>query len=133
MGGGKTPSRLLRCKSVPDNWTVLERDAVRVPDFLDSLDFYVFFQNSKAVEAFGRSILEAIASNLVVILPRHFQPVFGSAAIYCDIDEVEEMIWKYFNDWSLYTEQQRKAAQVLKERFSREAFSTKISQILGSL
>ncbi len=133
MGGGKTPSRLLKRKSFPDNWTVLERDAISVSDFLDSLDFYVFFQNSKAVEAFGRSILEAIASNLVVILPRHFQPVFGSAAVYCDIDEVEEMIWKYFNDWSLYTEQQRIAAKVLKERFSREAFSTKITQILGSL
>ncbi len=38
--------------------------------------FYVFYQNSVAVEAFGRSILEAIASRLVVILPHHYEAVF---------------------------------------------------------
>ena len=112
---------------------MLERDAMGVYDFLDSLDFYVFFQNSQAVEAFGRSILEAIAANLVVILPRQFQQVFGKAALYCEVEEVEGMVRKYYEDWDLYTGQQRVAAQVLKERFSREAFSSQITQILASL
>ncbi len=133
MGGGKAPSRLLKTQDFPDNWTVLERDAMGVYDFLDSLDFYVFFQNSQAVEAFGRSILEAIAANLVVILPRQFQQVFGRAAVYCEAADVEGLVRKYYEDWDLYAEQQRVAAQVLKERFSREAFSSQITQILASL
>ena len=83
MGGRETVLKVLGTKKTPDNWELLRRDQEDVKDFLHSLDFYVFFQNSKAIEAFGRSILEAIAANLVVILPPHYEEVFGRAAVYC--------------------------------------------------
>lgn len=133
MGGGKTPLKILNAESFPRNWCVLERDEEEVSDFLNTLDFYVFFQNSQAVEAFGRSVLEAIAANLVVILPHQYQEVFGKAAIYCEIGEVQDVVRKYYEDWELYTEQQRLADEALRERFDRTAFSSKILNILKEL
>ncbi|NWO07379.1 MAG: hypothetical protein HLX50_17330, partial [Alteromonadaceae bacterium] len=82
MGGGKTPLNVIGAESVPVNWEILARDSEPVQEFLKSLDFFVFYQHTDAVEAFGRSILEAIAANLVVILPPHYEPVFGRAAVY---------------------------------------------------
>src|SRR5699024_4300236 len=104
-----------------------------VPTFLRSLDFFVFYQNSIAVEAFGRAILEAIASNLVVILPRHYEPVFGEAALYCDPKDVLATISNLRNDWNKYVEQQELAASVLEQRFSHNAFVRRIRSVISEL
>ena len=132
MGGGKIPAKVLETAATPAGWIVYPTDAMPVQSFLRTLDFFVFFQHSNAVEAFGRAILEAIASNLVVILPPHYEKVFGEAAIYCEPKEVQSLISRYYSDSNLYEEQQHKALEVLNERFTHEAYVRHMSKYLSS-
>ena len=130
MGGSRTALNILGRKKAPDGWTDYPKDHLPVKDFLAQLEFYVFYQNSNAIEAFGRAILEAIASNLVVILPEHYKRVFGEAALYASPWEVRSLIKKFSASPELYVEQQEKALAVLKRQFTYEAYVKKIESEL---
>ena len=90
----------------------------------------MFFQHSNAIEAFGRAVLEAIAANLVVILQRNYEEVFGEAAIYADPEEVADIIRDFQNDPQSYAEQQLRAADKVARDFSYESHVDKIRSIL---
>lgn len=130
LGGAGIPRVVLGATVNPAAWTVYETDSLPVPTFLETLDFYVFYQNSIAVEAFGRSILEAIASGVVVILPPHYRDAFGEAALYATPAEVQALVMKYHNDRSLYLEQTAAAASVVKERFSHDSYAQLVAGLL---
>ena len=131
MGGWNTVFKILGRKKTPDNWELLRRDEEDVRSFLHSLDFYVFYQHSSAIEAFGRSILEAIASDLVVILPPHYEEVFGEAAVYCAPTEVKEVINYYRQNADKYFAQVDKSRDVLAKNFTHEAHVSKIQMLLS--
>jgi glycosyltransferase involved in cell wall biosynthesis len=89
----------------------------------------VFFQNSVAVEAFGRSILEAIASRMVVILPRQYEEVFGEAALYAEPKDVQSLVMSYHNDRKLYSKQVARADAVVEQRFSHRSYAELIKAL----
>ncbi|WP_141741296.1 glycosyltransferase [Corynebacterium sp. HMSC05H05] len=130
MGGTSYAQQVLGLNQPPENWDSLAKDAEPVVDFLHSLDYYVFFQHSNAIEAFGRAVLEAIAANLVVILQRNYEEVFGEAAIYADPEEVADIIRDFQNDPQSYAEQQLRAADKVAREFSYESHVDKIRSIL---
>ena len=132
MGGDRTPLKLLGTKRAPSNWELLGHDEEDVKDFLHSLDFYVFFQHSSAIEAFGRSILEAIAANLVVVLPPHYRAVFGDAAVYCTPSEVERVVNSYRQNPDEYFAQIERANEVLAEEFTHSAYLRRIEKMLAN-
>ena len=130
MGGHRVPLRLLGTKRTPAAWTVYKKDGLPVPEFLYSLDYFVFFQHPRAVEAFGRAILEALASGTVVILPKHFERVFGKAALYADPDEVHDKIFALHSDFSNYQAQLQRSKKTLEEKFSHSSYRKLISSLL---
>jgi hypothetical protein len=129
LGGATVPGAVLGRTSLPAAWTVYATDALPVPTFLRTLDFYVFFQNSVAVEAFGRSILEAIASRMVVILPRQYEEVFGEAALYAEPKDVQSLVMSYHNDRKLYSKQVARADAVVEQRFSHRSYAELIKAL----
>lgn len=131
LGGAEKALEVLKRDSVPAGWTVFATNAIEPKKFLHSLDFYAFFQNSSATEAFGRSVLEAIASGVVVILPPHFRPVFGDAAIYVDAEEVIPTVRRFFSDKQLYDRQVLKARSLVESSFSHNAYRQLIDGILA--
>lgn len=133
MGGSSVPERVLGRDTPPPSWIVYATDALPVRSFLHSLDFYVFYQNTVAVEAFGRAILEAIASNLVVILPPHYAPVFKEAALYARPEDVIGIVQRYHQDRSLYVDQQERALRVLRRDFTHDAFVNRIATTIDML
>ena len=130
MGGVSTAPGMSKAASVPPAWSVYKTDEMSVRRFLYSLDYFVYYQNPNAIEAFGRAILEAIAAGLVVILPKHFQEVFGDAAIYAAPEDVEAVITRYHSDFTLYQEQLLRSREVLYKKFSYEAYQQLIQNIL---
>jgi len=130
MGGHTTPLKVLGTREVPAAWTSYKKDALPVAEFLYALDYFVFYQHPQAVEAFGRAILEALASGVVVILPKHFEAVFGPAAVYADIDEVQGLIQYLHSDFSVYKAQLEKSLKILNERFSYSSYRQKIKMFL---
>ena len=131
LGGATKALAVLGETRNPPAWTVWGTDAMPVSVFLRSLDFYVFYQNENATEAFGRAILEAIASNVVVILPPHYEEVFGKAAVYCAPEQVESTIKQYHQDDDLYQSQLLRAQEVLESRFTHASYLRLLSPVIG--
>ncbi|MDO5533305.1 MAG: glycosyltransferase [Propionibacteriaceae bacterium] len=130
MGGCRAALRVLGLSTVPAAWTCWPADAMPVHSFLQSLDYYVFFPHPKAVEAFGRAILEAIASGLVVFLPPHFEAVFGPGAVYCEPGDVASFVRKFHEDSEMYAEQSRAAELMAQQEFSLAAHADRVLQML---
>ena len=133
MGGTNYVKSVLKLKELPEIWEDLPKDDLPVAEFLHSIEYFVFFQNSNAIEAFGRAILEAIAANLVVILPHQYQEVFGEAALYADPSEVSGLVSRLHSNPSEYVSQQEKAMKKLNEDFTYEAYVERVRSLIGDI
>lgn len=129
MGGTTSVANILGY--VPDRWLDLATDEMPVPQFLASLDFYVFSPHPEAFESFGNAILEALASGLVVLLPPHFEPTFGDAAIYCEPADVTTIIDELYADQVRYLEQSEKALRAVAENFSLDSYLRRYAEVFG--
>lgn len=114
----------------PPSWTVLPFGSVRPRDFLADLDFFVYYHHPKLQEAFGRTILEAIASGLPAILPPHFEELFGAAAVYADPDSVGDVIDHLWSDEQAYRTQVHLARALVEHRFSYAAHARRLTEFL---
>lgn len=115
----------------PDSWTV-HRFGSRDPRaFLAELDFFVYFHHPQLVEAFGRTILEAIASGLPAILPPHFEPIFGAAALYATPDTVGDVVQELWSDEHAYRTHVTLAQALVRHRFGYQAHGRRLGELLG--
>lgn len=128
MGGTKSCAKLLG-ETVPRNWTLIEHKGMPTRDFLESIDFFVYFDHPEILEAFGRSMLEAVSSGRVTILPYKFERVFGPAAVYCHEDEVEETVLNLWRNPAAYMDQSRRALAHVRDRFSHEGFLRRLAAL----
>ena len=67
----------------PDLWDVLEFGAEPVPDFLNSLDIFVYHYHPRLDEAFGRTVVEAGLCERPLLLDPRLRQTFGDMATYC--------------------------------------------------
>jgi hypothetical protein len=116
---------------VPTHWDVQPFGAMSPGEFLAGLDFFVYFHNPRWVEAFGRTILEALASGAVAILPEHFSALFGNGALYTTADGVQPLIRELYADRDAYEAQVRRGQAVARERFGHEAHTARLASIIG--
>jgi glycosyltransferase involved in cell wall biosynthesis len=130
MGGHKSVQTLLESLVLPPNWTSYDQDTMSARAFLFQLDFFVYFHHPQLVEAFGRAILEAIASGCVVILPHHFIDTFGAGAVYCNPDQVKATVERYYDDHQLYQAQSDRAIRHVRETFGHESYADLVSHLL---
>ncbi|MGC0250364.1 glycosyltransferase [Pseudactinotalea sp. Z1748] len=129
LGGADAVERLLG--STPKTWTVLPFGAVPPQDFLANLDFFVYYHDSRWVEAFGRTILEAIASGLPAIVPPHFQDLFGPAALYSEPPGVRALVDGLRADRDRYEEHVRQAREHVRATFGHEAHRARLAALIG--
>jgi O-antigen biosynthesis protein len=129
MGGANTARKLLAARELPANWLVYDYDEVSVRSFLFQIDFYVYFPHPKMTEAFGRAILQALASGCVVILPNHFADDFDDAALYCCPEEVIGVVQRYYANRKLFLAQSRLAQERVRERLGHQAYVNKIKAL----
>lgn len=80
---------------VPNSWNVVNFGGEDPKDFLRRIDFWVYFHHSDWREAYGRAIMEALASGTVVILPEYLRETYGDAAVYCTPSEVRRLIREF--------------------------------------
>lgn len=123
LGGADVPVRLgFVTNHEIASWHVWGFNEISVKDYLERLDFFVYFHNEGMVEAFGMSILEAMNHGVVCILPRAFELVFGDAAVYCSPDEVQKIINQLWNDPSEYVRQREAAYEYVRTQGSSESY-----------
>jgi glycosyltransferase involved in cell wall biosynthesis len=116
----------------PANWEVLPFNAEPVRRFLGSIDYYVHFHGSTWIEAFGRAILEAIASGAVAVLPEHFRDVFGDAAVYCSARGVAETVLALHRDPAAYARQSARGVAIIRERYGPDVAVARVRNLIGA-
>lgn len=119
--------------SVPSNWIIEPFSSERVPAFLTELDFYVYYHSQAWSEAFGRTILEAIAVGVLVILPPGFASIFGLSAVYCQPSEVVAKIEHFVGNPAAYREHVTGAMQHAQRHFGLGAFLPRLRRCFPEL
>ncbi|WIM95466.1 glycosyltransferase [Actinoplanes oblitus] len=115
LGGGEIATRLLGRQ--PANWEVIPFGGEQPVDFLRSIDFFVYFHDPDLVEAFGRTILEAMAAGVPAIIGEHFRPIFGDAALYTTPAGVEPLVRALWADPERYRAVAAKAREFVETRY----------------
>lgn len=125
LGGVDTLINKLGDQVIQDK-IVYDFGTVEVKDFLDSLDFWVYFHDERLHESFGMSIAEAMAAGKVVILPAYLETTFGDGAIYADTNEVEKIVLDFWSEPAKYRAQSELARAFVAENFSTDALLSRI-------
>ncbi len=115
----------------PAHWQVLEFGAMPAREFLAGIDVYVYFHHPEMVEAFGRGILEALASGAVVVLAEHFRSLFGEACIYAVPADVRRIVVDLHADHDAYLAQSERGRRVVEQRFSHAAHVARLRTLIG--
>lgn len=129
MGGTEAPESLLG--HLPRNWHTLPFDALPVPQFLAGIDFFVYFHHPGLVEAFGRVVLEALASGAVCVAPPELEPIFGDACFYGTPDQVRPFIDGLYVDQEAFLQRSARGVELVRNRFSYEAHIARTGAIIG--
>lgn len=129
LGGADPVERPLR--GIPKAWTVTEFGELSPQTFLQGLDFFVYYHDPRWVEAFGRTILEALAAGAVAILPPHFRGLFGEAAVYAEPSRVREVVEGLRANRAAYLAQRDQARALVRERFGYQAHVQRVADLIG--
>ncbi|MCD0444353.1 glycosyltransferase [Glycomyces sp. A-F 0318] len=129
MGGAQSAMHVLKRRRLPLNWVVFEYNEMGVREFLHQLDFYAYFPHEHRIEAFGRSILEAIASGAVTILPPHFEEVFGEGALYCEPEQVADLVDRLWADPEAFLRQSRRAQDHVRRAFGYRSYVERLGRL----
>lgn len=128
MGGEVSCEQLLGGDAPPENWMLHKYGEIPVLDFLSQIDFFVYYDSDDIVEAFGRSILEAIAAGVIVILPPKFEVVFGEGAVYAEPFEVRDLVKRIHADPYEYARLTTKALERVSREFSYACYVKKVQR-----
>ena len=116
---------------VPQSWEVSEFGSMDPREFLAGVDFFVYFHHTDLVEAFGRTVIEALAAGCVAILPPHFQDLFGEACLYAEPNDVGPMISGLHADPPAFLEQSRRGLDQVSRRFSHQTHVDRLRDLIG--
>lgn len=124
LGGAKTPGGILG--HIPANWTVHEFGSLHPRDFLWDIDVWVYFANPGWVESFGRTIIEAMAVGVPVILPEMYRPLFQDSVLYATPQTALEMAQRLHADPVVYGRHVVKAKAYARDNFSYEMHAERL-------
>lgn len=114
---------------VPAGWEVHPFGSMAARDFLAGVDFFVYFHHPDLVEAFGRTVLEALAAGCAVVLPHHFAELFGDACLYAEPSEVPGLVRGLHADGLAQRSEIGRAS--VAERFSHASHVARIGTLVG--
>ena len=112
-------------------WTLFPFGSVPPADFLQTIDFFVYYTHRDSTEAFGRVIMEAMFAGAVVILPPEYEPVFGDAAIYSNLDGVQQVVHDLYKDWDAYIAQSERGRDYAYANCTPTAYLKRLGHVTG--
>lgn len=129
LGGGPFLRELVG--AYPRNWQVWPFDALEPARFLATIDLFVNYHHSRWVEAFGRTVLEAMASGAVCVLPPTFRSLFGEGALYAQPDQVRDLVRRVHADRAAFRRQSAIGPALVEERFGPAAHVERLAARIG--
>lgn len=110
-------------------WQLLAFNEVSPLEFLETIDFFVYFPHRDLVESFGRVIMEALASGAVVVVPHHFEPIFGDACVYVAPEAVKETVLGLYEDWDKFLAQSRRGQDYFRNNCTPAAYIRRLVRL----
>jgi UDP:flavonoid glycosyltransferase YjiC (YdhE family) len=129
LGGAGPAVELLG--ELPAAWQVEEFGARHPREFLADIDFFVYYHHPDWVEAFGRTVMEALASGAVAVLPPALRRSFGAAALYAEPHEAMAVVRRLHADPAAYAEQSRRGQRWVRDRHGPEAHLRRLREVSG--
>ena len=106
---------------VPENWQLFAYNEIPPKEFLQTIDFFVYFHHPMTLEAFGRAPAEAAAAGCVLILPEYLRRTFRDGAIYCQPQDVAEIVRTIRSDSSAYGDQSLTGYEIIRKHYGPES------------
>ena len=126
LGAGSFLKELL-LEPLPSNWECIPFGQVEPQAFLATLDVYVYFHSSAWIEAFGRNVLEALATGLPTIIPRSFEALFGQAAFYAEAEQVQATLARFRQDFDGLSIHCQQARSFVGDTFSSNLLAKRLA------
>ena len=123
---------LLDAETLPAHWEILPFGSVPVTEFLQTIDFFVYFTHPGWRESFGRVIAEAICAGKVVITDPGTAATFGDAVVASDGSDVDAIIARFLADPASYVRLVEQA-QTLIRGFGPDRFAATVMAGLQDL
>ncbi len=128
--GETEPARRILHGKLPRNWRVHGLQDLPPEEFLAGVDFFVLFPATAHRDAVVRVVLEALASGAVALLPEHFRPLFGDAALYVDPDEVAATVRRLAADPEEYRRLSAYGQRAVRDRFASATHGERLGRLL---
>lgn len=129
--GGARPAEDVLGGRLPDTWRVHRFGTLPPERFLAGVDVFVYFHHPDWVEAFGRTILEALASGAPVLVGEHFRPLFGDACRYVRPDEVRDAVRALAADRPGYVAQAERGRAFVEANYGLSVHVRRVADLLG--
>ncbi|WP_457942096.1 glycosyltransferase [Vreelandella alkaliphila] len=125
LGGASNAEKILG--KIPSNWDVKPFGAISPIEYLNELDVFIYFPNTKLSEAFGRTIVEAMFAGVPCVLPPKFQDVFGELAIYCEPCDVSNIVFRLSENDSARIQYLTEVKEIALRLYSSSAITKRLN------
>lgn len=115
----------------PGHWQGLPFRPGAAKAFLSGLDAYAYYHSSRWTEAFGYSVLEALASGLPTLVPPAMAETFGDGPLYAEPEAAGAIYDRLVGD-PAFRAAAGVAARRAAERFDILSAAPRIARLLGS-
>jgi hypothetical protein len=129
LGGATHP--VTRLGGTPANWSILGYGTVSPADFLAGLDGVVYFPHPDLIEAFGRNVLEALASGVVTVAPPQIAAAFRGACIAAEPEDAIPALRELWSDPSRWVSVAETGRRIVEEHFSTDVFTARLAALCG--
>jgi hypothetical protein len=121
-----------RLGSSPANWTVHGYGTKDPAAFLAGLDAVVYYPHPELIEAFGRNVLEALASGVVTVAPHQIAESFHGACLAAEPHEVLPTLRALWSEPTRWASLAAAGRQIVEERFSTDVFKARLAALCGT-
>ena len=129
LGGAEPAADVLG--HVPKQWHVEPFGARRPRDFLADVDFVVYYPDPNWFEAFGRTVLEGLASGAVAVIDPRLRPTFGDSAVYATPAEVRDTVRRLHADPAAWREQADRGQAWARAGYGHESHVRRVAELIG--
>lgn len=119
-------SLLLGADAIPSHWEILPFQSLPVDEFLQTIDFFVYYTHPLWRESFGRVLAEAICAGKLVITDHDTAAVFEGAVHPSDGTDLEDIIGSYIADPPAYRRFIEQGQEIVRQRFSPDNFTASV-------
>jgi len=116
---------------IPTNWQVTPFNHTPPSKFLATIDFFVYYHHPDWVEAYGRSIIEAMAAGCVPVLHPRFRDLFGDGAIYALPANVLQTVQHLHQSPNRFIAQSTRSTAVAEEIAGPKILLERVANLIG--